>query len=164
MVLQAGLADTCIWRFSNSGVYSAKSAYRELFQGATLFGPWERIWKFWAPGKCRSFLWLVAHNKCWTADRLENRGLPHPARCPLCDQAPETINHLLVGCSFARDFWFSLLRSVGLQPLSPQPTDLSFDRWWLMVNSRTDGEVKKGLNSVITLGAWSLWEHRNRCL
>jgi hypothetical protein len=35
--------------------------------------------------------------------------------CPLCDQHDETINHLLVGCSFARHFWFELLRPFGLQ-------------------------------------------------
>ena len=26
------------------------------------------------------FLWLVAHDRCWTADRLARRGLPHPER------------------------------------------------------------------------------------
>jgi hypothetical protein len=52
---------------------------------------------------------LVAHNRCWTADRVARQGIPHPERCPPCDQAPETINHLLVGCIFAREFWFILI-------------------------------------------------------
>ena len=26
--------------------------------------------KTWAPGKCKFFMWLVAHNRCWTADCL----------------------------------------------------------------------------------------------
>jgi hypothetical protein len=44
------------------------------------------------------FIWLVAQNRCWTADRLAKRGLNHPNKCPLCDQNAESINHLLVSC------------------------------------------------------------------
>jgi hypothetical protein len=29
---------------------------------------------------------------------------------------------------------------------------------------RVDGLVRKGLNSLIILGAWSIWNHRNRCV
>jgi len=36
-----------------------------------------------------SSLWLMAHNRCWTADRLARRGLPHPEECPLCEQEDE---------------------------------------------------------------------------
>jgi len=85
-------------------------------------------------------MWLVTKNKCWTADRFEKRGLPHPAHCPICDQKPEMINHLLVGCVFAQVFWFLLLRRVGLQSLSPQPTVPSFDAWWSDASSKVDGE------------------------
>jgi len=41
--LQDGTHDKHIWRFSNSGEYSAKSAYEVLFQGVILFRPAERI-------------------------------------------------------------------------------------------------------------------------
>jgi hypothetical protein len=102
--LQPDVPDKHIWRLSPTGVYSAGSAYDALFQGAVLFEPFERIWKSWAPPKCRFFMWLVAHQRCWTADRLAKRGLPHPDCCPLCDQEEENIQHLLVGCVFARDF------------------------------------------------------------
>ena len=127
---QEGIPDRHIWRFSDSGEYSAKSAYEILFQGAVYFGPAQRIWKSHAPPKCRFFMWLAAHNRCWTADRLARRGLPHPARCLLRDQEEENIQHLLVGCVFTRQFWFSLLRRFGLSTLTPQPQDISFDDWW----------------------------------
>jgi len=67
--LQPEIEDRHIWRFSSNGQYSAKSAYDGFFLGSTVFGPWERIWKSWSPPKCRFFMWLVAHSKCWTADR-----------------------------------------------------------------------------------------------
>jgi hypothetical protein len=77
-VLQPESEDKHIWRLSSNGQYSAKSAYEGFFLGATPFTPWELIWKTWAPPKCRFFMWLVAHKKCWTADRLAHRGLPCP--------------------------------------------------------------------------------------
>jgi hypothetical protein len=81
VVLQEGVPDRHIWRLSTAGQYTAKSAYDALFQGAIRFEPYERIWKSWAPPRCRFFMWLVAHNRCWTADRLAKRGLPHHDRC-----------------------------------------------------------------------------------
>jgi hypothetical protein len=53
-----------------------------------MFGHWERIWKSWAPAKCRFFLWFVAHNQCWTTDGLAQQGLNHPKH--------EAIQHVLV--------------------------------------------------------------------
>uniref|UniRef100_A0A453DFT9 Reverse transcriptase zinc-binding domain-containing protein n=1 Tax=Aegilops tauschii subsp. strangulata TaxID=200361 RepID=A0A453DFT9_AEGTS len=37
------------------------------------------------------FHWLTHQVRCWIADRLARRSLQHPAHCPLCDQAPETM-------------------------------------------------------------------------
>jgi hypothetical protein len=109
-------------------------------------------------------MWLVAHNRCWTTDCLARRGIPHPEHCPLCDQAPKTINHLHVGCTFARDFRFRFHSHVGLQTLSPQLTDTSFYDWWKRVNSDRSGLLLHGLNSLIILGAWTIWTQRNRCV
>ncbi|KAF8702483.1 hypothetical protein HU200_032861 [Digitaria exilis] len=73
----------------------------------------------WAPAKCKVFLWLAFRNKCWTADRLASRGLPHPDSCTLCDQAEEDIQHTLTDCVFAREFWYKVLEPVGLAACAP---------------------------------------------
>jgi hypothetical protein len=124
VVLQPEVEDTHIWRFAPTGQYSAKSAHEALFIGAIQFNPWERIWKSWVPGKCKFFMWLAAHNKCWTADRLAKKGLTHPDRCQLCDQEEETIDHILIACVFSRQAWFCSvlvcqlsLRSLRITPL-----------------------------------------------
>lgn len=109
------------------------------------------------------FLWLVAHNRCWTADRLARRGLDHPPICPLCDQEEETLDHLLVSCVFSRIFWFQLLRTFDLHRLAPQFGSTSFISWWEEASS-VSGLVRKGLNSLFALGAYILWNHRNRCV
>jgi hypothetical protein len=155
--------DTHIWQFSASSQFSIKSVYEVLFTGAVHFKPWERIWKSWAPGKCKFFMWTTAHRKSWTADRLARKGLPHPAVFPLCDQVEETLDHLLVSCVFSRQFWFSMLRALDCKYL---PKD------WMkkilmiggMLSSRVSGQVRKGANSLVILGAWNLWNHRNRCV
>jgi hypothetical protein len=138
--------------FTQTGQYSAKSAYEAMFIGAVQFNPWERIWKSWAPGKCKFFLWLTTRNKCWTADRLAKRGLAHPKHCPLCGQEEETIDHLLLSCVFSRQIWFYVLEKFSLQALAPQPDEHSFEEWWDQVSRRVPGQVSKGLNSNVISG------------
>jgi hypothetical protein len=73
------------------------------------------------------------------------------------------IDHLLVSCVLARQFWYHLLRQVGLHLLAPQPTDYVFDDWW-EVSLATSGLTRRGLNSLIILGALTIWNHRNKCV
>ena len=129
------------------------------FVGSSSFGHYKRDWKSWAPPKCRFFMWLVAQNRCWTADRLANRGLNHPATCPLCDQEPESINHLLASCVFKRVFWYKLLRKLGLHSLAPQSAAIFFQDWWedSCCCYRNDQERSE----LPHLGAWMIWKHRN---
>ena len=138
------MEDSHIWKFSASGQYSAKPAYDTMFIGAILFQPWEMIWKRWTPGKCKFFMWLVAHNRCWTADRLAKRGLAHLEKFPLCDQEGETINHLLLSCVFVRLTRFEILQGFGLQVLAPKLEDPSFDDWWHKVNDKSQWSGPKG--------------------
>jgi len=148
VMLQQDVEDSHIWQFSTCGQYTTRSAYKALFIGSVQFKSWERIWKSWAPGKCKFFMWIVAHKRCWTADRLARKGLPHPATCPLCDQTQETIDHLLVSCVFARQMWFTLLQKFGLQVLAPGLDDEFFEDWWANACERVAGQAKKGLNSI----------------
>jgi hypothetical protein len=85
------------WRFEASGIFSTRSAYRNFFVGSISFEPWKRLWKSWAPSKCKTFVWLAIQNRCWTVDRLK-RGPPHPDHCPLCDQdrLPSTFSLLVL--------------------------------------------------------------------
>jgi hypothetical protein len=82
----------------------------------------------------------------------------------MCDQASETINHLLVGCTFAREFRFCFLSQVDLQSLSPLFTGTSFYDWWEKISGSNNGLRLQLIDSLITLGAWTLWNQRNRCV
>jgi hypothetical protein len=128
---QQEVQDSHTWRLTSSGQYTTKSAYDALCQGSIRFDPWRRIWKSWAPGKCRFFIWLAAHDRCWTADRLAQRNLPHPELCPFCGQVKETINHLMSSC-------------VGLAACSPQASETNFQDWWRRASNMVTGLPKKG--------------------
>ena len=164
IVLQQDTPDQYKWKLSQSGSYNSKSAYAAFFEGSVRIGPWRRIWKSWAPSRCKFFIWLVFHNKCWTADRLAKRGLPHPEACPLCDQAPETIHHLLVGCVFSRQVWVLIFQHLGLIHLAPESPETRFFGWWRKTFLAVPKEMRKGLNSLIILVAWEIWKHRNDCV
>jgi hypothetical protein len=60
------------------------------------------------------------------------------------------------------------MKSVGLQHLAPSHENSSFEDWWegvaaVPVDPAYNG-LHKGLNSLIILGAWAIWNHRNRCV
>jgi hypothetical protein len=55
-----------------------------------------------------------------------------------------------------------MLRRFGLHSLAPQPDATSFLDWWEISSDIVPRMIKKGLNSLIILGAWMVWKHRNR--
>lgn len=112
--LQQGVPDQFRWKLTQSGTYTSKSAYAAFFVGTIKFAPWKRIWKSWAPLRCKFFIWWATNNWCWMADRLAKRSLPHSEACPFCDQDEETIQHILVRCVFTRQIWFSILQALHL--------------------------------------------------
>ncbi|WVZ62593.1 hypothetical protein U9M48_012327 [Paspalum notatum var. saurae] len=76
IVLQPEIPDQHKWKLSQTGSYSSRSAYAAFFEGLVKFGPWRRVWKTWALMRCKFFIWLAQHKRCWTADRLAKRSLP----------------------------------------------------------------------------------------
>ena len=161
--LQPDTADQHIWHFFGHGTYSSKSAYDAFHTGSITFGPWQRVWKTWAPLRCKFFIWLAIKNKVRTADKLAKRGLPHPAACPLCDQAEETVQHILVSCVFAWRAWTLILHELGLPAIVPQPGCTRFSNWWCQSIKSVEKNLRKGLNSLIILVTWEIWKHRNEC-
>lgn len=151
--------DVICWKWDSSGQYSSKSAYRALFLGRVPFQS-APIWKSLAPPRCRFFLWLVALDRCWTADRLRRRGLPHPDRCVLCDQHDESIDHILVGCPESRQLWWWVLRAIGHPECLPV-NEPSFYQWLCSSRIRIREHLRRGFDTVVTLVAWTIWKERN---
>jgi hypothetical protein len=57
-----------------------------------------------------------------------------------------------------------LLQQIGLAGLAPQPSNVEFLGWSRDTRNFISSSFKDGLNSLVILGAWTLWRHRNDCV
>ena len=65
---------------------------------------------------------------------------------------------------FSWQFWFGLLQRVGLQNLSPQWGESSFDGWCSRINKGVVRQVQQGLSSIVILGTWTIWKQCSLCV
>lgn len=154
-------ADNFHWIWTSSGRYSVKTAYQAFFEGLTRLPGAEQLWKSAAPLRQKFFGWLAIQNRCWTADRLQNRGLPHQPMCTLCLQEQETMNHLLMQCPFSRTIWSLVTVPLKIAIACPQ-RDSVLVPWWEAVVANCPGEQRKEISAIITLIMFSIWKERNR--
>lgn len=108
------MEDLVSWRWTPTGVYTARSAYRMFFKGSTGFAGAKAIWKTWAPMKVKVFMWLGVHRRLWTADRRHRRGLQNGIECKLCANAVESANHLFCCCPFTQQVWQHISSILGM--------------------------------------------------
>uniref|UniRef100_A0A453GR76 Reverse transcriptase zinc-binding domain-containing protein n=1 Tax=Aegilops tauschii subsp. strangulata TaxID=200361 RepID=A0A453GR76_AEGTS len=152
--------DRLCWKWTANGTYSGQSCCSATFHGSTLCCSWKLVWKSWAPLQVRFFHWLANQDCCCTADRLARRGLQHHPCCLLCDQAPETIQHLVLACPFARQAWHVTLAWLHIPAPAPEH-DPSVMDWWLHAKDTTPPTQRKALQSVALLVPWMIWKHMN---
>ena len=73
--LNNDVPDKIVWKLTQNGSYSSKSAYNMQFLGQTSSTMPALVWKPCPPPlKCKIFAWLILQNRVWSADRLERRG------------------------------------------------------------------------------------------
>jgi hypothetical protein len=156
--------DSIRWRLEESSDYSAKSAYRVQFSGAIYSGFPATVWRCWAPGKCKFFLWTAALGRILTADALQMRGWENNYFCQLCFRNLETPWHILTECPWTRQVWAALASLAASPALSPSSwTDISSITEWLhLCHNNSPQEARKGVKSLIMLAAWEIWKERNR--
>jgi hypothetical protein len=82
------------------------------------------------------------------------------AICGLCSQLDESINHLLLGCSYCREVWARLLAGPRLHRLCPSGDDCLAD-WWASCRKQVPRCLRKGFDSLVVLVWWLPWGERN---
>ena len=70
IIINDDLSDTMRWTATTSGHYSARSAYAAQFQAPMAPFPSKNVWRIWAPGKLKMFLWMIHLDRLWCKDRL----------------------------------------------------------------------------------------------
>ena len=53
---------------------------------------------------------------------------------------------------------------MDLSSLVPTRQAKSFAEWWRKSWRKVPKQNRKGFNSLVILGAWTLWKHRNSCI
>ena len=56
------------------------------------------------------------------------------------------------------------LKDFGLEQAVPRRNDRCFADWWRKASLQIGKNQRRGFNSAVILGAWTLWNHRNRCV
>jgi len=151
--------DTFCWTPSPDQRFSSASAYGAMFFGSsTVFGA-KFIWKTPAPPRVRFFYWLAMHNRCWTGDRRFRHGLQDSNLCIFCDQEPETLDHIILGCCFSREVWLICLSRVHIN-LDGYGGARAME-WWIGNRKLVPKFFRRGFDSFVLLIGWSLWKERN---
>ncbi|XP_074300333.1 uncharacterized protein LOC141631580 [Silene latifolia] len=143
------------WRDSGSD-YTVKLGYSWLVDACpdVLWYPWIQN-RIMLP-KHNFFIWLVAHKRLLTQDRLIRLHITQSNRCYLCAADEEDLNHLFFSCSFSRQC---------VRPLEDWLSICLLTRvidWWIAIRERS--LVKKQVvAAAVAHLMYLIWHARNRC-
>jgi hypothetical protein len=153
--------DRIRWRWTAHGHYSSKSAYDIQFMGTYCSFNNKAIWRAKAEEKHRLFAWLLIQNKILTADLLQLRNWPCDPICRLCDQEPETAQHISLHCVYAQEVWH--LVSCWTHSLVQVPSrTIRLEGWWNAAVSNKPKDEARLTAALVIYTAWNLWKERNR--
>ena len=102
---------------SRSGTYTAAEGYAAILEVPWVPpnpGPWKALWNFASLPKIDIFIWSVLHNSILTGENPKCKGWEGPSRCPLCNQAEETSDHLFISCEYTKQVWNLMLGPIAV--------------------------------------------------
>jgi hypothetical protein len=106
-------------------------------------------------------MWLAVKLRLWTTDRRARHDLQEEADiCALCLQEPESAEHVIIQCVFARQVWHSCLGVAHFNIAAPLVGD-QLESWWLQSRRSLNKRRKKIFDTWVTLVCWSFWKQRN---
>ncbi|GAU20222.1 hypothetical protein TSUD_352860 [Trifolium subterraneum] len=82
-----------------------------------------KVWKIWALSKVVVFSWQLLQDSLPTRHNLWQRGVitdVDASRCVFCGLGSESADHLFVSCNQISPVWYSILRWLGIQWVSPR--------------------------------------------
>jgi hypothetical protein len=125
-------------------------AYLTLLLGQTSLWGAKEIWKAKIPREYKFFTRLAIQDHVWTVEQQQRHGLESSGRCALCDQLPESIDHLITSCVVSREVWFETLQQFRWQTVTPTQQARATD-WWLAVRKLVPKACRKVFDSLFLL-------------
>lgn len=141
--------DSIVWRWTEDGEYTSKSAYRIQFQGTFCKLRIIPIWKAKAEPKCRFFAWTLLHKKILTANNLMKHNWPNDPMCKLCGIDPETSTHLCKDCPFSKQVWSTLRGWFGLVVIDTVGDSGSLHGYWHKCRVKIDKTQRRKFDGLM---------------
>lgn len=99
--------DSLVWPHSSTGLVTVNSTFSFMADYGDTNATHEWIWNIKCAEHIKLFIWKVTKNGMLTnAERLR-RGLTDDPTYPRCGFGEETLGHLFIQCSVAKDCWRS---------------------------------------------------------
>jgi hypothetical protein len=154
-VTQLGVGpDAVRWTLDPSGVFTVKSMYSKLSQGASV-AHFKDVWDAKLPLKVKIFTSQLVINKLPTRSLIAAILGPSMGRCALCD-AIEDVNHIFITCSLAKFMW-SFIRQLLDCAWSPA----NFPQFSAIVANLLGGQ-QRVIWALFAAQSWALWLTRNK--
>ena len=163
------VSDAMIWLHTKSGEYMVRSRYhiaqliqkqeKDVGESSKLEGGsqvWAKVWKMKVPNKIRVFAWRACQNILPTCENLFHRKVALDAYCERCNQAPESVLHVLWECGAAQDVWAGGPRR--LQKVGTEHRD------FMQLIEDLILRLSEEELELFWVHCWLIWNHRNMVL
>ncbi|KAH9685635.1 putative ribonuclease H protein [Citrus sinensis] len=136
--------DQCYWTYSNTGHFTAKSAYLSLHQSNNVADN----------SFIRTFIWLAISNRLKTKFELHRRHITTDATCCSCGHYLEDTIHVLRDCIIAWQVWLRLVPNN----LWNNFFDLDLTSW-IYYNLKNMGLIRRDEKwpCIFCVALWWIW-------
>ncbi|XP_071716781.1 uncharacterized protein [Rutidosis leptorrhynchoides] len=112
------------------------------------------------PQKVSLFIWRTRLKRIPVRVELDKRGVDlDSVLCPLCSDAPESVEHAMFSCAKVREIWDGIARWWGCN----LPLNLDFDSLFAgNFVSGFSGAQKELWNTVIWVSGYFIWKNKNQ--
>ena len=117
-----------------------------------------------APPKVEFFMWLALLGKLNTRYRLYVKGIlqEDQSTCTFCKLQPETLDHVLMSCTYSQQVWRLLASELGHSWITPASFKQHYENW--MGLTWRNALRKKIWISTFFAATWTIWLTRNAML
>lgn len=141
-----------------NGQFSIKQYYQLLMRG-NMQVVWARyVWNRCTIPKHRLIMWLAIQDRLKTRQRPKIMNVCVNDQCLLCQQHPETINHLLFDCKFSELCLSEVLQWLGIPWRQRNLVQLCR---WTMNRYKGNRTRKMVLLAATTATVYVIWRNRN---
>ena len=149
------------WMLDPSGIYTVSSLRRYIDSSILPQSDGKWAWNPLVPGKLNILAWRISHGKLPTMANLFKFGISQTSACRSCNVAPETGDHIIVGCSISKGVWQQVSKWWRL-------LDYSFNSAGDLMNCKAKLKGHQRLSkiheAIMLVYLWVIWNYRNQIL